>query len=238
MKLAIMQPYFFPYLGYFELIQLSDAWIVFDTVKYNPKSWMNRNRILHPTRGWQYVTAPVDRASGGELLCEMQLIDPAAAMQRLLGQIDHYRVHRAPFFGAVRSLIERSFDLASPVSLRDLCVRALAETCAHVGLDFRPQSLSSMDLPLPTISHAGQWALEISSAMKADIYINAPGGRDLFLPEEFAARGIELQFLQPNPFRYATPGYDFVENLSIIDVLMWTAPEVVRARLAKASVQP
>ena len=238
MKLAIMQPYFFPYLGYFELIQLSDAWIVFDTVKYNPKSWMNRNRILHPTKGWQYITAPVDRAAGAELISEMRIVDAPAALQRMLGQIDHYRLRRAPFFGPVRGLIERAFDLPEPVGLRDLCVRTLKETCVYLGLEFRPQSLLAMDLTLSPITHAGQWALEISSAVRADVYINAPGGRDLFHREDFAARGIELQFLKPDPFHYPMAGHEFVENLSIIDVLMWNSPEAVLDRLGKAAVEP
>jgi hypothetical protein len=238
MKLAIMQPYFFPYLGYFELIGLSDTWIVFDTVKYKPKSWMNRNRILHPTKGWQYVTAPVERAGGGDLISEIRVVDAPAAMHRLLGQIDHYRVNRAPFFAPIRELIQRSFDLPAPVGLSDLCVNVLAQTCAYIGLEFRPRRLSQMDLPLPPITYPGQWAPEISSVLNADVYINAPGGRAIFREEDFAARGMKLEFLRPNPFHYPTPGYDFVENLSIIDVLMWNPPETVRARLAQAIAEP
>lgn len=238
MKLAIMQPYFFPYLGYFELIQLSERWIVFDTVKYNPKSWMNRNRILHPSQGWQYVSAPVDRAAGSGVIRDMRVVEPHAAMQRILGQIDHYRAKRAPFFAPVRKLIEQAFDLAGPVGLTELCVASLAGTCAYLGLEFAPRRMSELGLDLPPISHAGQWALEISAALGADVYINAPGGRDLFDPQAFAGRGIELRFLKPDPFHYPTPGYEFVENLSILDVLMWNSPETVRERLSRAAAEP
>ena len=63
-----MQPYFFPYLGYFELIARTDRWVVLDTVQYNRKSWMNRNRILHPNNGWQYINAPVHHAPRGTLI--------------------------------------------------------------------------------------------------------------------------------------------------------------------------
>ena len=237
MKLALMQPYFFPYLGYFELIQLVDVWVVFDTVKYTPQSWMTRNRLLHPDGGWQYIRVPVKRPGAGEMLEDIALVDAPDALRRMVRQIDHYRARGAPFFGPVRELIERTFAHAPSGLLVDLCLAGLVETCAYLGMPFEPRRLSQMGLRLPPISHAGGWGPEISSVLGADVYINAPGGRDLFQPGEFTARGIELLFLEPDVFRYATPGYDFVENLSIIDVLMWNAPEAVRDRLARAAVR-
>ena len=94
--LGIMQPYFFPYVGHFELIHLSDDWIVFDVVKYQPKSWMNRNRVLHPKAGWQYVSAPVEKRGESGLIRDVRLVDPAAALARIIGQIDHYRLRGRP----------------------------------------------------------------------------------------------------------------------------------------------
>ncbi len=113
-------------------------------------------------------------------------------------------------------------------------MNALTRICAYLGLEFQPRFLSQMDVALPPITHAGQWAAEISHALDAEVYINAPGGRGIFRQEEFDAYGIELKFLKPDPFHYATSGYDFVENLSIIDVLMWNSPEAVRERLGRA----
>ncbi|HEX4098648.1 MAG TPA: WbqC family protein [Caulobacteraceae bacterium] len=238
MRLGIMQPYFFPYLGYFELIQLSDDWVVFETVKYKPKSWMNRNRILHPRSGWQYVSTPIEKHTESGLIKDARQVDPGAARERILGQIDHYRLKRAPYFDQVRELIERSFARAGSSLLADVNVSSLEEVCAYLDLEFRPRRLSEMGLDIPPIEHAGQWAVEISDLLGAPIYINAPGGRGIFHPEEFAARGIELLFLVPRPMRYATPGYEFVENLSILDVMMWNAPERIREHVAGAALAP
>lgn len=236
--LGIMQPYFFPYVGHFELIRLTRSWIVFDVVKYQPKSWMNRNRILHPKAGWQYISVPVEKPDDGEMIQHVRLVDPAAALRRILGQIDHYRLRRAPHFEQVHALVERAFARAASPGLTDMNVACLAEVCAYLGIAFHPRVLSEMGLELPPIDHAGQWALEISHALGAPTYVNAPGGRGIFRPEEYAARGIELLFLVPRPMRYATPGYEFVDSLSIVDVMMWNSPEVIREHLDGARANP
>ena len=111
MKLGIMQPYFFPYIGYYDLMDRSDKWVVFDIVKYRPRSWMNRNRILHPSQGWQYVSVPVHRPSSQAKIDEVTVIDKAQACQRILGQLDHYQ-GRAPFFSEVTSLVRETFAQA------------------------------------------------------------------------------------------------------------------------------
>ena len=86
-----MQPYFFPYLGYFELIARVDRWVVFDVVQYNAKSWMNRNRILHPKEGWQYITVPVEKAPRGTLIRDIRVKDMVDSRERVLGQMVHYK---------------------------------------------------------------------------------------------------------------------------------------------------
>lgn len=229
MKLGIMQPYFFPYLGYYDLINRTDRWVVFDVVKYVPKSWMNRNRVLHPSEGWQYITVPVDKHHESGAIKDVVVVDKTAAHRRILGQIQHYRSARAPFFTPVRELINRCF-LNTPTNLlRDLNVSSLAVICDYLGIRFAPEVMSQSSIELPPIEHPGQWALEISSKLGASTYINPPGGRELFDPHAFAARGISLEFTDLLDYRYDTPPYDFVQRLSIIDVLMWNAPDAVMA---------
>ncbi|MFZ4877838.1 WbqC family protein [Janthinobacterium sp. Mn2066] len=237
--LGIMQPYFFPYLGYFDLINRSDRWIVFDVVRYAPKSWMNRNRILHPSEGWQYVSAPVDRHAGAGLIKDVTLITPQAAHDKIQGQILHYRAAGAPYFDAVSALISQSFAAAASGLLRDLNVASLAATCAYLEIPFQPQNLSDLDLHLPEIPHAGAWALEISAALGAQAYLNPPGGKDIFHPAEWAQRGIELGFTELVSFTYPTRRYQFIEHLSILDVLMWNPPATVKAYLdSRKSAKP
>lgn len=226
-----MQPYFFPYLGYYGLMARTDRWIVFDVVKYTPKSWMNRNRILHPAKGWQYVTVPVQHTSPDMLISDARVVDREAAAKRILGQMDHYRVRRAPYFRAVQELVRGALLMGDSDLLRDVNTRSLSITCEYLGLGVHMEVLSEMQLPLPPIDDPGKWALEISTALGADEYLNPPGGRELFDPAAFAARGIKLSFTEVPQFEYDCKPYGFVPHLSILDVLMWCGPEKIREYL-------
>ena len=228
MKLGIMQPYFFPYIGYFELIAKTDYWVVFDVVQYNDRSWMNRNRILHPKAGWQYIQVPVAKTPHGTPIHRIRLKDRAAAQTRLLGQLDHYRKH-APYFRQVIDVVHASFAESSD-RLVDLNVAGLASVCAYLGLEFRFSLCSETDLDLEGIEHPGQWALRIAEKLGASEYINPPGGRDLFRQSEWEAASIRLRFTEMPSFSYPCGPYPFIDNLSILDVLMWNRPaEIVAA---------
>jgi hypothetical protein len=226
-----MQPYFFPYLGYYDLINRTDRWIVFDVVKYAPKSWMNRNRILHPLDGWQYISVPVNKHTGDGTLKDVQILDVDSARNKIRGQIEHYRKGGAPHFSAIASLVDDCFSGLQSNLLRDLSVRSLELVCEYLNITFNHTNLSEMSLELPAIQHPGQWALEISSALGADSYLNPPGGRDIFRPNEWEDRGIRLGFTNLVSFVYPTGHYPFIDHLSIIDVLMWNSPDTVKTYL-------
>ena len=89
MVLGIMQPYFFPYLGYFDLINRCDKWIVFDTPQYIRHGWINRNRILHPQQGWQYIIVPVKKHKRDTPINQIEIVPPALWSPRILGQLMH-----------------------------------------------------------------------------------------------------------------------------------------------------
>lgn len=231
LTLGIMQPYFFPYLGYFDLINQTDNWIVFDVVKYTPKSWMNRNRILHPTDGWQYVTVPVNRHISDGSIRHIQILDANSAHQKILGQIEHYRKGGAPYFHEVSTLIDECFSGLQGNLLRDLNIRSLELVCDYLSIDFKHTNLSDMSLPLPAIEHPGQWALEICSSLGANAYLNPPGGKAIFQSDEWKKRKIKLGFTDLVSFSYPTGRYKFTEHLSIIDVLMWNSPATIKSYL-------
>jgi hypothetical protein len=231
MILGCMQPYFFPYLGYFDLINRCDKWVVFDTAKYMRRHWVNRNRILHPTSGWQYISVPVNRGTDGGAIADVRISDKAKARRRILAQLAHYRQKRAPFFAATIALVEGSFDNSPGDQLAELAVAGLSRVCDYLGIDFEPVRLSCAGLALPMIESAGQWAVEISAAVGASDYINAPGGRALFRPDEFARRGVRLHFADLITLPYAMADRPFIDHLSIIDVLMWNAPDAVKGHL-------
>lgn len=226
--LGIMQPYFFPYIRYFQLIAAVQRGLVFDIVKYKRKSWMNRNRVLGSKGDWQYINVPVC-VSEGALIKDATIIDLACAHRRIKNQLEHYR-SQAPYFRETLQVVEQTFGTPA-THLCELNTRALKVVCEYLGMSFNWESCAAMNLDLPPIEHAGQWALEISTVLGARQYINATGGREIFIPGEWQERGIELRFLEPASFSYSTGPLNFVENLSIIDVLMWNAPETVLAYL-------
>lgn len=227
MRLGIMQPYFFPYLGHFALIAACDRWVVFDTCQYAPRSWMNRNRVLHPAGGWHWATAPLRNGSIHIRACDALLADPAAACRALLGRLSHLRC-TAPHFDAVAALVGEVFHGAGP-SLVALNVRALDAVCRYIGLPFPHAVLSGLALDLPGRMAPGGWAPAICAALGATSYVNPAGGRALFDPADFARHGIALQFAEARPFTYATPGAAFVPDLSILDALLWNPPGAVLA---------
>ena len=149
LTLGIMQPYFFPYLGHFSLIAAVDEWVVFDITQYTPKTWMNRNRILHPVSGWRYVTVPLSNSSISINTIEAKLLDRAGTKVSITRKLSHYR-NKAPYFKAVSELVHEVFDASSSDSLVHLNVQALEAVCGYLGIPFRYTICSEHDLKLPT----------------------------------------------------------------------------------------
>ncbi|ATC64743.1 hypothetical protein CMV30_12655 [Nibricoccus aquaticus] len=233
MKLGIMQPYFAPYLGYFDLIRQCDEWIVFDTAQYIRHGWVNRNRILHPTTSWQYVIVPLQKHARETAIKDVFAASGNDWCERIIGQLQHYR-KKAPYFQSITEFLSTTLSGTPGASIADVNVRLMTACCELLGLRLKIRCFSSLNLSLPPITHPGQWALEISSALNATEYINPPGGRDLFDSAAFAAKGIKLTIQEHRSFHYTTPGYDFVPDLSIIDVLMWNSPEEILRHLRAA----
>ena len=235
MRLAIMQPYFFPYAGHFSLIAACDEWVVFDICQYAKRSWMNRNRVLHPNGGWQWATVPLAQASTTMRTDAARVLEPGRTCERLLGQLSHYRA--APHYEAVRGLVRAAFGGAGP-SLVSLNVRALELVCGYIGLPFRYRVASQLDLVLPAEPGAGGWAPAICAGLGATGYVNPIGGRDLFDVRDFERCGVELGFLAARPFAYRTGRVGFEPGLSILDVLMWNEPGAVLEAVRSFEVVP
>lgn len=230
-----MQPYFFPYLGHFALIAAVDQWIVFDITQYTPRTWMNRNRILHPQEGWQYITVPLANSSNSIKIHEAKVLNPFEAKASIVGKLSHYK-KKAPYFNAVNTLVNEVFDSTTDDLLVQLNVQGLAAVCHYLNIPFEYQICSELGLPLPDNLGAGEWALEICSLLGASGYINPIGGQDIFDPAAFARRGISLHFAQSKEFIYSTTPYQYIPNLSILDVLMWNSPSIVSEALRNGLV--
>ncbi|MBV8107533.1 MAG: WbqC family protein [Hyphomicrobiales bacterium] len=231
MRLGVMQPYFFPYFGHFALIANVDEWIVFDVTQYTPKTWINRNRVLHPSSGANWVSVPLKNSSISIRIREARVLDLAAAAQSTLGKLSHYR-RKAPYAREVEGIVEQTFSAEGiGDSLVRLNVAGLEAVCAYLGVPFRRTICSEMNLTLPDEMGPGDWAPMIAGLVGAGAYLNPIGGRALFRKADFEARGVKLEFLKTVDFVYETAPFAFIPNLSILDVLMWNAPEVVRNAL-------
>lgn len=226
MKLGIMQPYFFPYLGHFALIASTDAWVVFDITQYTPKTWMNRNRVLHPKEGWNYVSVPLSNSSISIATSEARVLNVADTRRSVLGKLSHYR-SKAPYYRAVEGLVQAAMADDTDDRLTHLNARGLRLVCEYLGLPFNYRICSELDLDLPEKLPPGGWAPAICSALGASGYVNPVGGRDLFDPADFTSRGISLEFLSFELGAYDTAPYQFEPGLSILDVLMWNSPQTV-----------
>lgn len=230
MRLGIMQPYFFPNLAHFALIAATDSWVVFDVTQYTRKSWMSRNRILHPSGGWNYITVPLRKASLDTRIHEARVADMQSAHKSMQGKLGHYR-QDAPFFREVLDLVDRVFDGAGEDSLVALNVSGLKEVCAYLDVPFEYRVCSAMNLEFPDRLGPGGWAPFICGELGAKSYVNPPGGRALFDPSDFERHGTQLCIAQFSPFIYDTSPFEFIEGLSILDVLMWNPPGAVRQAL-------
>jgi len=233
-KLAIMQPYFFPYLGHFALIAAVDEWIVFDISQYTRKSWISRNRVLRPEGGWQYISMPLENSSIHISISQARIANPGDQERYVLGKISHY-AKRAPYYPEVCQIVRNTFAHPADGSLASLNIRGLQMVCRYLRLPFHYRVCSQLALEFPHKLAAGGWAPWIAAKLAADVYINPIGGRALFDPAGFSSEGTDLRFLDFKRFVYATPGYSFENDLSILDVLMWNSPEVVARTIRENS---
>lgn len=224
-----MQPYFFPYLGYFSLIKHSGRFILFDVVQFIRHGWIERNRILKPGEGWQYIQVPLVKHSRETTIKEVKIRENDPWQDRIFRQVEHYR-KRAPFYKEVISFLQNAFSYKTD-GMTDLNAHLLAETCQYIGIPFHREIFSEMHLAIEEVTAADEWALNICKALAADTYINPPGGIEIFDRSKYAQAGIALQFLKINLRPYDQGRESFQEGLSILDVMMFNTPQEIRNML-------
>ena len=217
MKLAIMQPYLFPYLGYFQLIRAADSFVVYDDVNYIKGGWINRNFILAQGHK-QLITLPLQGASPNLLINEVMV---GNRRDKLIETIRH-SYGRAPQFAAVFPLVEDILKQQERNLARFLDYQ-LRQLCGY--LDVHPKWHISSALKKNNELRGQEKVLAICEELGATHYINVPGGKSLYDREAFASRGMQLSFIQPKVASYRQFGNEFVPNLSIIDVMMFNEKE-------------
>lgn len=235
-SVAAMQPYFFPYLGYFQLLAHVDVFVVHDDTQYVKQSWINRNRILdHGVAA--YLTLPVSGGSHRQLICEKRLHEPRRHQRKLFAKIrDAY--HAAPQFDSVCAFLEPLLPAAEETiaSFNIRTLRALQEL-----LELPTRLVLASERAYPHFRNAQERVIRICLEEGGSRYVNPIRARSLGLYDEAAFRtaGLELSYLGLNPdLRYEQSGGPFVPDLSIIDVLMFNSPAQTRALLDGFVLQP
>lgn len=218
--LAIMQPYLFPYIGYFQLMSRADEWVVFDDVQFIKKGWINRNRILHPNvdKGWQYFTVPLKKFSLDSKIRQVSINNDMPWQKELFGKLSIYS--KAPGYRFVLDFLQSCVE-SNTENLSQWVVYTLKRTAELLDIDMKWHVASELNGLPERVDHPGCWAWMITRMLGFDRYINPAGGYEIFKEEEFTGNGISLEFLQPTLAPYHQGGREFVAGLSIIDVLMW-----------------
>ena len=134
MNVAIMQPYFLPYLGYFALIKHTGMWVVFDTPQFIRHGWIERNRILKQYEGWQYIKVPLEKHSRSTTIRNVQINNNVNWQKKNLAQLTLYK-KKAPFYDVVINILNKLFDKHTD-SIVDINVYALQLVCEYIGIDF------------------------------------------------------------------------------------------------------
>jgi len=221
MRIAVMQPYLFPYLGYFQLIHSVDTFILLDDVAYVNRGWINRNRILVSGNPHTF-TLPLSGASQNRRICDLTV---AATYHRWRGKFLttlRYAYSRAPFSELGIQSVEKALATESlPL------VPLLANTIHFLMMLFNTNRkvLLSSEVPHSNELTGQDRILGICRALDAETYVNLPGGKELYSRKTFAASGVELCFLSSSLVQYPQwGGNTFEPNLSIIDHMMFCSP--------------
>lgn len=224
---AMMQPYWFPYLGYFQLIAAADVFVLGDDLQYIKDGWINRNRILCNGEPWTF-SLPLKKAAHGLAINQRALAgDAEAAMGKLLRTLNlHYA--RAPYREQVMALLEPLL-LHPQANLARYLEHTLRGLCAYLQIE--TPILVASALPVGAVADKQHRVIRTLECVGGRHYLNPIGGLDLYDLDYFEAAGMSLEFHRMNPVSYPQLREPFVPSLSIIDVLMFNPVERIRAWL-------
>lgn len=222
MKIAIMQPYLFPYIGYFQLINSVDKFILLDDVNFINRGWINRNKILVNGQP-KLISFPLRNASQNKLINEMEIISDHTWITKFMRTL-HHNYGKAPFFDKVIQLIGK-IVLNQEKNLSQYIYVGLLDIIKYLGI--KTIIVSSSAKYNTTSLKAEQKILNICLQEGATAYINPIGGTELYSKQFFLENAIDLFFLRSKEIRYDQNIKTFVPSLSIIDAMMFNSPEFI-----------
>lgn len=234
MKIAIMQPYLFPYIGYFSLIKNTDFLVFFDTPQYIRKGWINRNRILSANGDITYFTVPIQKADRNTPINKIIVSNNYDWKMKTLGQLNIYK--KAPNYGRVIDLVKGIFN-TDTMLISDLAIKSIVKTCEYLDIDIKYDIFSKMNLALPEVKEPDEWALYITKELGYNTYINPPGGMSFFNREKYQINDVDLQFLVQEIIPYRQNREVFIPALSMIDVMMFCSCNEINEMLCKYKIE-
>lgn len=227
-KIGIMQPYFFPYIGYWQLMKAVDEYVIYDDVNYIKKGWINRNNIL--LNGNKHlITLPLDKASQFQLINQVRITSNDNFKQKILRTIEQ-AYKKAPYFDNI-------FPIIQAVIMEKSCLisQALINQFKLVNdyLGIKTKLIVSSDLKKDNELKAQDKVIHICKLLNGTNYINAIGGQELYSKSDFEQEKLKLNFIKTKDISYIQFKNDFVPYLSIIDVMMFNSPEKINEMLDK-----
>jgi hypothetical protein len=210
--------------------------ILFDTVQFIRHGWIERNRILKPSEGWQYIKVPLKKHSRETIIKDILIDNDQAWKEKILAQLQHYK-KSAPYYLNVIGILKEVFSQEYN-SIVDLNLFSLNVVCNYLKIKTPIEIYSKMNLVIEQVNAPDEWALNICKSMKeVTEYWNPPGGKSFFHKEKYMKEGIDLKFHEMKLIEYDQKRNKFEENLSIIDVMMFNSREKIQEMLDQYTLQ-
>ena len=223
-----MQPYFIPYIGYWQLMNAVDKYVVYDDVNFIKSGWINRNRILVNGEP-KYFNIPMIGASSFKLINEVGVNCDSKLVDKNLRAIEG-AYKKAPYYGVIYPLIEKIVTYKCE-NIAEFVFHSFRVICDYLNIE--TELIVSSTLEKDNELRAQEKVLAICEFLGADEYYNATGGQELYSFEDFKQRGIKLKFLKTDSIEYKQFDNEFQSNLSILDVMMFNSKEEVIELLNK-----
>lgn len=223
MRLGLMQPYFLPYIGYFQLINAVDKYIIYDDVQFIKGGWINRNYILLNKNKYMFNLV-LEGASANKLINEIAV----NGNQTKLIKIIDSAYKKAPYYNSLSPVLDRIFNYTD-LNLARFVGNGINEICLY--LNIATVIVYSSEIDKNNELKGQDKVIEICKLMQADEYYNAIGGQELYDRESFSSQNIELKFIKCKPIFYKQFNGEFIPWLSMLDILMFNPKEEIKNML-------
>ncbi len=223
MKLAVMQPYFFPYIGYIQLLKASEKFVMYDDVTFIKGGWINRNRIIVNNNPMLF-TVPLANASSNTMIKDLQVASNVEKWRHKFLKTIEGAYKKAPFFNETANIVNKSILINSKWFI-DWLIISHEYLNRYLKLEF--QSDRSSNFSLGEKQDRTERLVAICRKQACDIYINPQGGQTLYRKSDFKKCGIDLLFIKNHIEQYQQFAHEFIPGMSIIDVMMFVSPKAI-----------